>query len=391
MSLTSVFKSEKFLLGVLLSVTIFEYSCSSTEASNMNAAPPPEVPIFTLSNTNHTIYQEVPASLEGKVNVEIRPQVEGFLDKIYVEEGAFVHQGQQLFHIDPRVYSQQLQNTNSALAAAKASMTKAKLEMERLSPLVDAKVISPVQLQTAEQEYANAKALLAQASASVGNANINVGYTTIKAPVSGYIGRIPYKQGSLVSQTISQPLTIVSDVQEIYAYFSLSEPDFITFKKKYAGNTLEEKVKNVPDVELIMPDNSVYSQKGKVSLVEGQFDKTVGAITLRATFPNNGGLLRTGNTARIRLPETLNGIVLVPQESTFEIQDKIFVFAVGDSNKVESRPITISGQTAHYYFASKGLKPGEKIVYIGTGSLRDGIQIKPLPFASDSLLKARPQ
>lgn len=391
MSSTSIFKSEKFILSALLAIAIFQYGCGNTEASNTAAAPTPELPVFTLSNTSNTVYQEIPASLEGKVNVEIRPQVEGFLDKIYVEEGAYVHKGQPLFHIDPRVYSQQLQNSNSALAAAKASMQKAKLEMERLSPLVDAKVISPIQLQTAQQEYANAKALVAQASATVGNANINVGYTTIKAPVSGYIGRIPYKQGSLVSQTIAEPLTIVSDVQEIYAYFSLSEPDFIAFKNKYAGNTLEEKVKNVPAVELVMADNSIYPQKGKVSLVEGQFDKTVGAITLRATFPNIGGMLRTGNTAKIRLPETLSGMILVPQESTFEIQDKVFVFAVGDSNKVESRPITISGQTAHYYFVSKGLNPGDKIVYVGSGNLHDGVQIKPLPFASDSLIKARPQ
>lgn len=390
MSSTSIFKSEKFILIVFFALAIFQYGCSSTEATGTASAPPPELPVFTLSNTNNTVYQEIPASLEGKVNVEIRPQVEGFLDRIYVEEGAYVRKGQPLFHIDPRVYSQQLQNSSAALAAAKASMNKAKLEMERLSPLVDAKVISPVQLQTAQQEYANAKALVAQASAGVGNANINVGYTTIKAPVSGYIGRIPYKQGSLVSQTITQPLTIVSDVQEIYAYFSLSEPDFIAFKNKYAGNTLEEKVKNVPDVELVMADNSIYPQKGKVSLVEGQFDKTIGAITLRATFPNVGGMLRTGNTAKIRLPEKLAGVILVPQESTFEIQDKVFVFAVGDSNKVESRPITISGQTAHYYFVSKGLNPGEKIVYVGTGNVHDGMQIKPSPFASDSLIKARP-
>lgn len=391
MSSTSIFKSERFILSTLLALAIFQYGCGSTEASNTAAAPIPELPVFTLSNTSNTVFQEIPASLEGKVNVEIRPQVEGFLDKIYVEEGAFVQKGQPLFHIDPRVYSQQLQNSNSALEAAKASMNKAKLEMERLTPLVEAKVISPVQLQTAQQEYANAKALVAQASASVGNANINMGYTTIKAPVSGYIGRIPYKQGSLVSQNIAQPLTIVSDVQEMYAYFSLSEPDFIAFKNKYPGNTLEEKVKNVPAVELVMPDNSIYPQKGKVSLVEGQFDKTVGAITLRATFPNNGGLLRTGNTAKIRLPETLNGMIIVPQESTFEIQDKVFVFAVGDSNKVESRPITISGQTAHYYYVSKGVSSGEKIVYVGTGNLHDGVQIKPQPFASDSLVKARPQ
>ncbi|WP_447642898.1 MULTISPECIES: efflux RND transporter periplasmic adaptor subunit [Chitinophagaceae] len=367
------------------------HSCSSTSASSEQAATAdPELPVFTLSNTNTTVFQEFPSALEGKTNVEIRPQVEGFLDKIYVDEGAYVHAGQPMFRIDSRVYNQQLNNSSAALAAARANMQKAKVEIDRLTPLVESKVISPVQLQTANEEYAAAKAVAAQAEAGVGNAKINIGYTLITAPVSGYIGRIPYKLGSLVSKNDTQPLTLLSDVQEMYAYFSLSEQDFIAFKNKYAGNTLEEKIRKIPEVELVLPDNSIYPKKGKISLVEGQFDKTVGAITLRASFPNAGGMLRTGNTGRIRLPEDLSGILTVPQESTFEIQDKVFVFAVDNDNKVESRPITIAGKTEHYYFVNTGLKSGEKIIYTGTGSLHDGMKIKPQAFPADSLLKARP-
>ncbi|MFT4203338.1 MAG: efflux RND transporter periplasmic adaptor subunit [Chitinophagaceae bacterium] len=392
MSLTSIFpKQNIFLWATLLAIAAVQYGCADSSASNeQTGSVAPQLPVFTLAEANTTVYQEFPASLEGRTNVEIRPQVEGYLDQIFVDEGAYVHAGQPLFRIDSRVYNQQLHNSSAALEAAQANLHKAQVEIDRLTPLVEAKVISPVQLRTAQEEYAAAKATAAQAEAGVGSAKINVGYTLVTAPVNGYIGRIPYKLGSLVSKDDTQPLTMLSDVTEMYAYFSLSEQDFIAFKNKYPGKTIEEKVKNVPAVELVQPDNSVYPQKGKISLVEGQFDKTVGAITLRASFPNTGGLLRTGNTGRIRLPENLNGVLIVPQESTFEIQDKVLVFALGDSNKVESRPIDITGKTAHYYFVSTGLKPGEKIIYIGTGSLHDGVKVVPQAFPYDSLLKARP-
>ncbi|HEY0298418.1 MAG TPA: efflux RND transporter periplasmic adaptor subunit [Arachidicoccus sp.] len=379
------------IVVAVIAATFAQYGCSSSAASSeQQAPPPPALPVFTISNSSTVVYQEFPAALEGKVNVEIRPQVDGYLDKIFVDEGAFVSAGQPLFRIDSRVYNEQVRNANASLGAARANMQKAQVEIDRLTPLVAAKVISPVQLATAKEEFASAKALAAQAQSTVGSAKINLGYTLIKAPVSGYIGRIPFKLGSLVSKSDAQPLTLLSDVSEMYAYFSLSEPDFIAFKNKYAGNTLEEKIKNVPAVELIAADNSIYPEKGKVSVVEGQFDKTVGAITLRAAFPNKGGMLRTGNTGRIRLPQNLNEVLTIPQESTFEIQDKVFVFVLGDSNKVASKPIKIAGKTSHYYFVADGVKSGDKIIYSGTANLHDDMKIVPVPFASDSLLKARP-
>jgi len=383
------------MIPVLGAMIILEYGCSSSAAENTMTMPPPQLPVITVSTAPATTYQEFPASLEGKVNVEIRPQVDGYLDKIYVDEGAYVKAGQPLFKINDRTYNEQLSNAKSSLLAAQANMQKAQVEVDRLTPLVENNVISDVQLKTAKAAYESAKASAEQAKAVVGNAQINVGYTLVKAPVSGYIGRIPFKTGSLVGRGEDQPLTVLSDVSEIYAYFSMSETDFIAFKSQFAGNTIEEKIKKVPAVDLVLADDSTFAQKGKIGTVERQFDKTMGAISFRATFRNPGGILRSGNTGKIRIPQMFTSVLIVPQEATFEIQDKIFVYAVADSNKIVTKPITISGRTANYYYVSNGIKEGEKIVLSSQstllmGGLRDGMPITPQPVSTDSLLKAKP-
>jgi len=375
---------------VLISSIILLQNCTKA-AESANAAPPaPELPVYTVISSPATTYQEFPTALEGKNNVEIRSQVDGYLDRIYVEEGAYVRAGQPLFKIDSRAYGEQMNMANANLQVANANIQKAKVEVDRLEPLVAAKVVSDVQLRTAKANYAAAVAAASQAKASVGGAKINVGFTTITAPVSGYIGRIPYKKGSLISRTDPNPLTLLSDISEIYAYFSLSELDFIAFQNKYEGASLEEKLKNMPMVDLVIADNSVYPQKGKMSIVDGQFDKSTGAISVRAVFPNANGTLRTGNTGRVRMPQLISNAVVIPQESTFEIQDKTYVYVVGKDQKVTSKPVKISGKTENYYFISEGVQPGEKIVFTGIGMLKDGVSIKPKAISSDSLLKAKP-
>ncbi|NII27650.1 efflux RND transporter periplasmic adaptor subunit [Pseudoflavitalea sp. X16] len=380
----------QMVLGAIATVVLYSCGSSAAPGHGMGAMPPPQLPVVSVVTAPGTTYKEYSATLEGKVNVEIRPQVEGYLEKIYVDEGAYVKAGQPLFKINDRVYSEELNGAQSNLVAAQANVQKAQVEIDRLLPLVENKVISEVQLKTARAAYDAAAAAAEQARAQVGNAKINVGYTYITAPVSGYIGRIPYKTGSLVGKNETQPLTLLSDIKEVYAYFSLSESDFIAFKQQFEGNTIEEKIKKVPSVELLLADNSVYDQKGKISSIEGQFDKTTGTISFRATFPNAGGMLRTGNTGKVRIPQLFTQAVVVPQEATFEIQDKVFVFAVGDSNKVASRPITISGKTNAWYFVESGLKPGDKIVFQGTGTLQDGMVIVPQLVSADSLLKVKP-
>ncbi|PTS94519.1 efflux transporter periplasmic adaptor subunit, partial [Flavobacterium sp. HMWF030] len=261
--------------------------------------------------------------------------------------------------------------------AAEAALINAQLEVDKLTPLVQNKVVSDYQLKTAKASQKIAAANIEQAKAMVGSAKINLGYTTVTAPVSGYIGRLPKKQGSLVSATDVEPLTNLSDVHEVYAYFSLGETDFINFKAQYAGNSLGDKLKKLPPVTLILADNNAYAQTGKIDMVDGQFDKTTGAITLRATFPNTGGTLRSGNTGKIRLGLQHDDAVLVPQSATVEMQDKVFVFTVNKENKVAKMPITVIGKSGTNYLIKDGVKSGDQIVLSGIDKLQEGQVIQP--------------
>lgn len=367
------------------------YGCNSSAGSGGGFEQPlPSLPVLTVSTLPATTYQEYSASLEGSKDIEIRPQVDGYLDRIYVDEGAYVRKGQSLFHINDRPYRELLNNARAGLAAAKANLASAQVNVSKITPLVQNNVVSEVQLKTAQAAYDAAAANVSQSLAMVQSAQINLGYTLVKAPVDGYIGRIPFKTGSLVGLSTAEALTVISEIRQIYAYFSLSENDFLQFKNQFSGKSIEDKIKQLPPVELVLADNSVYPQKGKVESVSGQFNNSMGSISFRATFQNTDGLLRSGNTGRIRIPRPVNNAVIVPQEATFELQDKVFVFVLGDSNKVVSAPITVSGKSGNYYLVVDGLKPGQKIVYTGLDRLRDGAVIKPEPISLDSLLGIRP-
>jgi len=324
-----------------------------------------------------TTFQEYPASIEGALNVEIRPQVSGTLDRVYADEGAYVAKGQPLFKINENPYRQALNNAKASLHAAQGALSNARLEVEKLAPLVQNKVVSEYQLKAAKAAQEVAQGNVEQAQAQVGTAQINIGYTTIKAPVSGYIGRLLKKQGSLVSPTDVEALTQLSDVHDVHVYFSLGETDFINFKSQYAGGTLQDKIKHLPPVNLVLSDNSTYSIPGHIDVIDGQFDKTTGAITVRATFPNASGLLRSGNTGKVRLSLQHSNVAIVPQDATIEMQDKIFVYAVGDSNKVAKQPITIEGKSGTNYLVKSGLKAGQQIVLSGVDHLQDGMKISP--------------
>lgn len=367
------------------------YGCHSSPAPGGGYGPQVQsLPVITVTDTTAATFKEFSASLQGSKDIEIRPQVDGYLDKMYIDEGAYVRKGQPLFQINARPYAEQLNNAKASLAAARANLVNAQINVDKLTPLVKNNIVSDVKVKEAKAAYDAMAASVQQAQSLVQSASINVGYTLIKAPVDGYVGRLPHKTGSLVGLTTAMPLTVISEIKDVYAYFSLSENDFLQFKREFEGNTVEEKIKNMPPVELVMPDGTVYQEKGKVQLVTGQFDNSIGAISVRAVFPNTNRLLRSGNTGRVRIPKFSNKTLVVPQESTFEIQDKIFVFTVGDSNKVFSKPIVVSGKTAGYYFVESGVKAGDKIVFAGTGNLQDGMAIKPQPVSMDSLFKVKP-
>ncbi|WP_230470671.1 efflux RND transporter periplasmic adaptor subunit [Flavobacterium cheongpyeongense] len=358
-----------FILALVLS------SCA--DKSQAPAPPPPVLPVAAITSENTTTDNEYPASIQGTVDVEIRPQVNGNLDRVLVDEGAYVSKGQTLFKINERPFREQLNNALASLHAAEAALINAQLEVDKLTPLVQNKVVSDYQLKTAKASQKIAAANIEQAKAMVASAKINLGYTNVTAPVSGYIGRLPKKQGSLVSATDVEPLTTLSDVHEVFAYFSLGETDFINFKSQYAGNSIGDKIKKLPPVSLILADNNAYPQTGKIDMVNGQFDKTTGAITLRATFPNANGTLRSGNTGRIRLGLQHDNAILVPQSATIEMQDKIFVFTVDKNNKVTKMPITVIGKTGTNYLIKDGVKSGDQIVLSGIDKLQEGQVIQP--------------
>lgn len=360
---------------ILAIIAIGLYSCSSKPETT--TAPPPSVIVANLQPAAVTTYQQYPATIQGVDNVEIRPQVNGTLDKVYVDEGAYVTAGTPLFKIDERPFKAALNNALASLHAAESAAINANLEVQKLTPLVENKVISDYQLKTAQAAVGVAKANIDEAKANINTAQINLGYTVIKAPVSGYIGRLERKKGSLVGPADATALTDLSDVHNVHVYFSLSEGDFVTFKEQYAGETLTEKIKQLPPVSLLLSDNSTYQAEGRIDVIDGQFDKNTGAITVRANFTNPKGLLRSGNTGKIQLSLLHKDAVLVPQSATLEMQDKIFVYMLADSNKIKKQAILISGRSGHNYVVKEGVKAGDRIVVDEIGTLQEGEVINP--------------
>ncbi|MEB0260265.1 MULTISPECIES: efflux RND transporter periplasmic adaptor subunit [unclassified Mucilaginibacter] len=364
----------KIILAAIIAISIF--SCGPKQQAPQ-APPPPALPVAAVTTGNQTTYQEYPASIEGTVNVEVRPQVSGSLDKVFIDEGAFVNAGQPIFKINEQPYRAALNNALASLHAAEAAQGNAQIEVDKLTPLVANKVVSYYQLKTAKVTFQVAKANIESAKANVATAQINLGYTLIKAPVSGYIGRLLKKQGSLVTPQDVEALTQLSDVHEVHVYFALGEKDFVSFKEQYAGNTIGDKLKHLPSVALLLADGSEYAKAGKIDVINGQFDKTTGAITVRATFANPQGLLRSGNTGKIRLSLPHPNTLIIPQSATIEMQDKIFVFALADSNKVKKLPITIEGTSGENYLVKDGVKAGDQIVLSGIDKLQEGMVIAP--------------
>jgi len=352
------------------------YGCSA-KPQTAATPPPPSLPVATVTSGTQTTYQEYPASIEGIVNVEVRPQVSGALDKVFVDEGAFVRAGQPIFKINDQPYRAALNNSLASLHAAEAAQGNAQLEVDKLTPLVANKVVSDYQLKTAKASFQISKANIESAKANVSTARINLGYTLIKAPVSGYIGRLLKKQGSLVAPQDVEALTQLSDVHNVHVYFSLGEKDFVSFKEQYPGETLKDKLKKLPPVSLLLADGTEYAKQGKIDVIDGQFDKNTGAITVRANFSNPQGLLRSGNTGKVRLSLQHTNALIIPESATIEMQDKIFVFTLADSNKVKKVPINIVGKSGTNYLVKDGVKAGDQIVLSGIDHLQEGTVIHP--------------
>lgn len=365
------------IIALLLLSAVAVTACQSAPEQTAAAPPPPVLPVSAVNESSQTTFIDYPATVQGTIDIDIRPQVSGYLERVLVNEGAYVKAGQTLFKINENPFREALNNAKANLQATEASVLNAQLEVDKLTPLVENKVVSDIQLKSAKAAYKVALANAEQAKANVATAKINLGYTNVKASVSGYIGRIPKKQGSLVTPTDPEALTQLSDIHEVHVYFALAENDFTAFNANYPGKSPLDRIKRLPKVELVLSNDSVYPVKGKIDMIDGQFDKTTGAITLRASFANAEGVLRSGNTGKIRIGLGHEKALTVPQSATVEMQDKVFVFAVNKENKVTKVPISVEGKSGTNYLIKDGVKAGDLIVLSGIDRLQDGQLIKP--------------
>ncbi|SDE05096.1 membrane fusion protein, multidrug efflux system [Mucilaginibacter pineti] len=370
-------------------ITLFLAACggSQTPAGNPGAAQPPaSYPVFTIEAKDATLNSDYPATLQGEQNIEIRPKVDGFVEAIYVDEGSVVKKGQLLFKLNAPQYQQDVNNAAAAINSAEAEVNSAQLLVNKTKPLVDKDIISHYELESDQFALNTKKASLAQARTSLANAKTNLGYTTITSPVNGVIGTLPYKVGSLVTSATTNPLTTVSNIGKVYAYFSLNEKQLLEFSRTVKGSTIKEKIANTPAVSLILSDGSNYPDQGKVETIGGLIDTETGSASFRAAFPNPVGLLRSGSSANVRIPQLVKGGILVPQRSAYELQGKHFVYVVDNTDKVKSVEVQIMDLTAgQYYVVTGGLKIGDKVVYDGNSSLKDAAQIKPEVMTADKV------
>ncbi len=354
------------IIGILSTVLLLSscFGISEKPGQGVAAPPPPSLKVGELIKQDLTVYNEFSTTLEGKQNVEIWPKVSGFVQEVYVEEGQKIKKGQLLFKLET-------QTLNQDANAAKASVSVAEVEVNKLKPLVEKGIISKVQLETA-------KAQLEQAEASYLSVASNIGYSRITSPVDGYIGEIPFKIGALVSSAMGKPLTTVSDVSEVRAYFSMNEKELLKLKEsmpKNHNNFLD--IEKAPSVTLVMINGEEYAEPGKIAMINTIINSTTGSVTARADFDNKSNLLSSGSTGKIKIPTTFKDAYEIPQVATIDLQGKKLVYILKDDNTVTTMPIDIVANTQKGFIVEKGIEEGTTIVLEGVTKIKDGMVISP--------------
>lgn len=332
---------------------------------------------MTVKKENRLLTNSYSAVVKGRQSVEIRPQVSGTITEICVKEGAKVHKGQVLFVIDQVPYKAALQTALANVKSAEAAVATARLTFDSKEELYKERVVSDFDRQTAQNSLLEAEASLAQAKANETNARNDLSYTVVRSPVDGVAGMSSYRVGALVNSSITTPLLTVSDDEEVYVYFSMTENQMLSLLRQYGS--VDKALAGMPKVSLQLSDGVKYAHEGVIDAISGTIDTGTGAVSLRAVFPNLEGMLRNGSTATLVLPYTKENALVVPQEATFEIQDKVYVYKVNESGKAESAQVTVfplnNGQE---YIVESGLQEGEVIVAEGAGLIQENTQILSL-------------
>ena len=332
--------------------------------------------VEAVKATSSNQSEQYPATIKGLQDIEVRPQVSGLIVKLCVDEGATVRKGQALFQIDPTQYKAAYDQAAASVKSAKANLETITATERNKKMLHDQKIISDFEYQTAVNNLLTAKANLAQAEAAYTAAKQNLDFCTVKSPSDGVIGTFPYRIGALVSPSISEPLTTVSEIGDMYVYFSMTEKQLLDLTR--AGGTLKEQLEKMPAVKLQLADGTMYDAEGKIDAVSGVIDQTTGSVSMRAIFPNKQNILRSGGMANVVFPYTMSEIILIPQTATQEIQDKKFVYVLQPDSTLKHTEIQISNlNDGKNYIVTGGLKEGDQIVQ----TLQDGQKISPITVA----------
>ena len=350
------------------------FSCGNSQSGKMGDD---EFAVATVNETSSNQTISYPATIKGTQDIEVRPQVSGFIVKLYVDEGATVRKGQPLFLIDPTQYKAAVDQADAAVKTAESSLRTMELTEKNKHMLFEKQIISSFEYETAVNNLLSARAALAQAKAQLVQAKQNLDFCTVKSPSDGVIGTFPYRIGALVSASIAEPLTTVSEIKDLYVYFSMTEKELLNLTR--AGGTLKEQMEKMPAVKLQLADGSMYEFEGKIDAVSGVIDQSTGSVSMRAIFPNTKNVLRSGGMANVIFPYTIPNAILVPQNATVEIQDKKFVYVLQPDSTVKYTEIQISNlNDGKNFIVTDGLKANEKIVIEGVQQLSDGRKIVPI-------------
>lgn len=369
-------KKTVWLTASLMMMSIALPSCGgSTQQGQEQQAQAMPYKTMSVSAGDRELEQSYSATIRGRQDIDIYPQVSGRLTQVLVNEGDVVRKGQTLFIIDQVPYQAALAQAKANIQAAKAALSTAKIILDAKQRLFNEKVISQIELDMARNNYQSAEASLAQAKAAELSAQNNLSYTTVTSPADGVVGTLPYRQGTLVSSAMPSPLTTVSDNNQMYVYFSLGEKTLLDLTRKYGS--LEAAVKSMGAVQLRLSDGSLYESTGTVESISGVIDRTTGASSLRAKFANPNHLLHSGATGSIILKHSYSNIIVIPQAATYQLQDKVFAYKVVDG-KATSTLITVEPiNNGTEYLVTDGLKAGDVIIAEGAGLVREGAAVAP--------------
>lgn len=371
-----------FTKASILALGIIATACGQAPQTQVEA----EYAVQKVQIADVMVENDYSATIRGRQDIDIYPQVSGTISKVAVTEGQKVQRGQTLFIIDQVPYRAALETAEANVQAATAAEANAQLTYDSKKELFANNVVSEYDLRLAENQLASAKAQKAQAKAQEVNARNNLSYTVVKAPANGVVGTIPYRVGALVSQAIQKPLTTVSDNSDMYVYFSMTENQMLNLTRRFGS--MDAMLKSIPKLSLRLSDGSLYKHQGYIESVSGVIDSQTGAISLRAVFPNPDRLLHSGGSGNVVLFQEEKGAMIIPCIATYEVQDKVFVFQLVDG-KASSKAVVVKPYDGMNYIVAEGLTPEDIIICEGVGMLRDGMPIKAKGEAANSV--AQPQ